>query len=109
MPSRRLRRRLEPELIREIVTKYDSGSMTPALCEEYGLSKTGILAMLREEGVALRRRTLTDEQVQFAVERYEAGDSIAAIAAGLNTSYNNVRQRLPKKEVRLRPRGGTYS
>lgn len=109
MLSRRLRRRLSPELIAEIVAKYESGSMTPALCAEYGLSKTGILQLLRDEGAEIRRRPLTDEQVELAVKQYEAGRSIAAIAAGFNTSYNNVRQRLLKKEVRLRTRGGTYS
>ena len=69
----------------------------------------GILQLLRDEGAEIRRRPLTDEQVELAVKQYEAGRSIAAIAAGFNTSYNNVRQRLLKKEVRLRTRGGTYS
>jgi len=42
--SWRLRQRLQPERIREIVTKCEAGSMTPALCDEYGLSKSGIRA-----------------------------------------------------------------
>lgn len=83
--------------------------MTPAICTEYGLSKTGILRLLRDEGVELRRRPLTEQQVVFAVNRYRSGQPIQAIASQLDTSYNNVRQRLLKEGVALRPRGGTYS
>ncbi len=39
---------------------------------------------------------------------YEHGHPIATIASRLNTSYNNVRQRLAKEGVQLRPRGGSY-
>ncbi|WP_442786076.1 helix-turn-helix domain-containing protein [Microbacterium sp. SL62] len=39
---------------------------------------------------------------------YERGHPIATIASRLDTSYNNVRQRLIKEGVQLRPRGGTY-
>ena len=56
----------------------------------------------------LRRRPLTDEQVAAAAEMYASGLSIATIAAQLDTSYNNVRQRLIKAGVRLRPRGGSH-
>ncbi|WP_442922731.1 helix-turn-helix domain-containing protein [Microbacterium sp. T32] len=39
---------------------------------------------------------------------YEYGHPIAAIATRLDTSYNNVRQRLIKDGVQLRARGGRY-
>lgn len=106
--SRSLRRRLEPALIKRIVAEYESGSTTPSLCATYGLSKTGILSLLRDEGVALRRRPLTEDQVQVARAMYEHGHPIATIATRLDTSYNNVRQRLVKEGVQLRPRGGSY-
>ena len=104
--SRSLRRRLEPALVRQIATEYESGSTTPSLCDTYGLSKTGLLCLLRDEGVKLRRRPLTSDQVTLAKTLYERGRPIAAIASRLDTSYNNVRQRLIKEGVQLRPRGG---
>ncbi len=106
--SRSLRRRLEPALITRIVAEYESGATTPNLCETYGLSKSGVLRLLRDEGVALRRRPLTIDQVEVAKKMYEHGHPIAAIATRLDTSYNNVRQRLIKEEVQLRPRGGSH-
>lgn len=106
--SRSLRRRLEPALIKQIVAEYESGATTPSLCAAYGLSKTGVLRLLRDEGVALRRRPLTRDQVESARAMYEHGHPIATIASRLNTSYNNVRQRLAEEGVQLRPRGGSY-
>ncbi len=106
--NRSLRRRLEPALVKQIATEYEAGSTTPNLCETYGLSKTGILRLLRDEGVALRRRPLANDQVEVARMLYEHGHPIAAIATRLDTSYNNVRQRLIKEGVQLRPRGGSY-
>lgn len=106
--SRSLRRRLEPTLVKQIAAEYESGATTPSLCDTYGLSKTGILRLLRDEGVALRRQPLTDNQVEVARTLYEHGHPIAAIATRLDTSYNNVRQRLIKVGVQLRPRGGSY-
>ncbi|WP_394686153.1 helix-turn-helix domain-containing protein [uncultured Microbacterium sp.] len=103
-----LRRRLEPALVKQITTEYEAGATTPSLCETYGLSKTGILRLLRDEGVALRRRPLRSDQVALAKKMYESGHPIAAIATRLDTSYNNVRQRLIKEGVELRPRGGSY-
>lgn len=82
--------------------------MTPALCAEYGVSKSGILRLLREQGVELRRQPLTDDQVSKAIRMYGEGRPIAVIAEHLDTSYNNVRQRLIKAGVQLRPRGGSY-
>ncbi|KQR86685.1 helix-turn-helix domain-containing protein [Microbacterium sp. Leaf179] len=106
--SRSLRRRIDPALVKQIATEYESGATTPSLCETYGLSKTGMLRLLRDEGVALRRRPLTIDQVELAKKMYEHGRPIAAIATRLDTSYNNVRQRLIKEEVQLRPRGGSH-
>ena len=106
--TRRVRRRLQPGIIQEIVRKYEAGAMTPALCAEFGLSKTSVLRLLREQGVDLRRRPLTDEQVAVAAEMYASGLPIATIAAHFDTSYNNVRQRLIKAGVRMRPRGGSH-
>lgn len=106
--SWRLSRRLDPSVAREIAVKYEAGEMTPALCTQYGLSKSGILRLLRDQGIALRRQPLTDKQVAIAKQFYAEKQPISTIAEHLDTSYNNVRQRLIKAGVQLRPRGGSY-
>lgn len=104
---RALRRRLEPERIAEIVTKYQEGATTPALCTEYSLSKGGLLKLLREEGAQLRGQPLSVEQVSEAASMYAGGLSIAKIADYFGVSYSGVRQAFMRAGVRRRPRGGS--
>ena len=56
----------------------------------------------------LRRRRISAQQVELAVDRYRAGDSIAIIASQLDASYNNVGQRPTNTGVQLRQRGGSH-
>ena len=104
---RRLERRLSPETCAEMVEKYRAGATTPALCAEYGLSKGGLLRLLTDRGVKMRRQPLAPEQVEQAVTLYSYGFSIAAIASYLDTSYNNVRQNMERLGIERRPRGGS--
>lgn len=105
----RLSRRLSPEIVSEIVDKYEAGITTPALCAEYSLSKGGLLKVLGERGVEMRRQSLDAEQLNEAIRLYETGLSLQAVATRLGVSYNCVRQRFVKEEVPRRPRGGSYA
>ena len=44
--THRVRRRLEPGIIQDIARNYEAGATTPALCAEFGLSKTSVLRLL---------------------------------------------------------------
>lgn len=106
-PPRLLRRRLDPALVTEIVEKYALGATTtPSLCNEYAISKGGLLKLLRDQGAQLRSQPLTDAQVREATALYSSGKSFAAIAAHFDVSYNGVRQALMRAGVERRPRGG---
>lgn len=102
-----LRRRLDPALVAEIVRKYRAGATTPSLCGEYALSKGGLLKLLRDEEVELRRQPLTDEQVTEAAGLYDGGMSLAAIATHFDVSYSGVRQAFVRARIHRRPRGGS--
>ncbi|XUK63971.1 Helix-turn-helix domain containing protein [Plantibacter sp. RU18] len=105
----RLSRRLSPELVTEIVDNYEAGITTTALCAEYSLSKGGLLKILGERGVEMRRQSLDAEQLNEAIRLYETGLSLQAVATRLGVSYNCVRQRFVKELVPRRPRGGSYT
>lgn len=104
---RPLRRRLQPALITELVEKYRSGATTPSLCVEYSISKGGLLKLLRDQGVQLRRQSLSDEQIREAIALYRKGQSLATIAADLEVSYNCVRHAFVGAGIERRPRGGS--
>jgi len=105
----RLSRRLSPEVVTEIATKYEAGVTTPALCAEYSLSKGGLLKVLGQRGVEMRRQSLDADQLREAIRLYETGLSLQAVATRLGVSYNCVRQRFVKESVPRRPRGGSYA
>lgn len=105
----RLSRRLSPEIVTEIAAKYEAGVTTPALCAEYSLSKGGLLTVLGERGIEMRRQSLDAGQLREAIRLYETGLSLQAVATRLGVSYNRVRQRFVKESVPRRPRGGSYA
>ena len=47
----RLRRRLSPETVKDLKRRYQAGEHTTALSKEYGISKSGLVSLLRSEGV----------------------------------------------------------
>lgn len=107
-PPHRLKRRLNPHVIHQIVEEYNAGATTPDLCRKFQLSKGGMLGLLRENGAVMRRQKLTAEQGVEAVHLYAQGLAIAPIADQLGTSYSNVRTCLIEAGIERRPRGGSY-
>jgi hypothetical protein len=49
-------RRLGPELIERVVSEYAGGMSTTWLATRYGIGKGTLLRLIREGGVAIRRR-----------------------------------------------------
>lgn len=102
---RSLRRRLSPQVIEELVDRYNTGEGTPALSREYHISKSGLLQLLRAEGVSLRRQPLAPEDAKRAVRLYENGLTIDEVAEQIGSSYSTVRKILHQSGVTMRPKG----
>ena len=62
--------------------------------------------MLREQGIAIRRQGLTQEQVSKAAGLYAKGRSLAWLGARYNVSHTTVAAALRRKGIQLRPRPG---
>lgn len=103
---RRIRRRISPSTIDEIVRRYESGQGTPKLCEEFGISKPSMLDLLHERGVQMRRQSLSVAQRARVVQLYEQGVAIKPIAEKLGSSFGTVHRVLVAEGIRLRPRPG---
>jgi hypothetical protein len=91
-----------------LVADYKRGISTPKLCKQYDLSKWSVLKILNDHGVSMRFQSLTDEQIDQAVERYQAGDSLATIARHLGSSPTTVQRALISRGVAIRPKGGWH-
>ena len=66
-PLPRSKRFLSAEDIADIVHKYVSGNTTQHIGTHYGMSKTRVATVLREQRITIRRQGLTDEQATEAV------------------------------------------
>jgi hypothetical protein len=105
--TRALKRRVGREEIEQIVAKFRFGISTNRLATDHHLAKRTISALLRANGVTLRRQGLTPEQAGEAAELYAAGHSLDHIACHLGgISPTTVARALRRKGLELRPRHG---
>lgn len=103
--ARNLRRRLGPDVIGLLVGRYESGAHTPALAKEYEISITGLRKLLLEEGVDIRRQSITPEDSDRAVTLYESGLTIRDIVKEVGYSHDTIRRELHRRGVPMRPSG----
>ncbi|WP_418001557.1 hypothetical protein ACNO8X_14565 [Mycobacterium sp. PDNC021] len=68
--TRKLDRRLSSDTVAELVAAYQSGVSTNQLCEQYSISKGGVLKLLADHGVAMRQQPMTDAEINQAVHLY---------------------------------------
>jgi hypothetical protein len=103
-----LKRRLSREEINQIVAKYHSGASTNQLVTEHHLAKRTISALLRANGVSLRRQGLTEQQAGEAAHLYQVGCSLTWLADHFgDISPTTVARALRGQGVQLRPRRGS--
>jgi hypothetical protein len=104
--SPRSKRFLVPTDINDIVHRYDTSETIEQIGAHYGMSKTRVALVLREQGVTIRRQGLTDERLTEAAELYAAGRSLAWIGARYGISRTTVAAALRRQGMQLRPRSG---
>ena len=100
---RGLRRRLGARKVKELVSRYEAGEYTTDLSREYGISKAGLLDLLRGEGVSIRKQPMTPEDIDRAVELYESGLTIKQVVEQIGYSNGPIRSALHARGVRIRP------
>lgn len=105
-PKIRSKRFLTNEDTADIVARYEAGETTQQVGTRYGISKTRVATVLREQGVTIRRQGLTDEQAREAAELYVTGKSLAWLSARFGASNSAIAAKLRQQGVQLRPRPG---
>jgi hypothetical protein len=102
----RSKRFLKPADIDDIVHRYDARETTEQIGARYGILKTRIARVLREQGVTIRRQGLTQERLTEAAELYAAGRSLAWLGARYEVSHTTVAAALRRQGMQLRRRPG---
>jgi transposase len=107
-PKIRSKRFLRPEDTADIVARYQASETTQQIGTQYGISKTRVATILREQGVTLRRQGLTEEQAREVAEFYIAGKSIAWLSSRFGVSNTAITAKLREQGIKLRPRPGWH-
>lgn len=104
---RALRRRLSDEVQAEIVAAYQDGTPTTELATQYGVAKAGILKLLRDHGVTMRRQPMTMSEIDLAVKLYQEEKlSLLAVGQRLGRPKGTIRDVLLGRGVKLRDSHG---
>lgn len=101
--SHRIERRVSSEQLDEIVRRYATGESTPTLAREFGVAEGSIGRLLRNRGIELRLRPLSDEVVARAVELYADGLGVQAVADQLRVPKSTLLRAMKAVGVPLRP------
>jgi len=99
----RVSQRLSAETIAALVVDYGAGVSSTDLQAKYSLSKGSVLRLLGESGVEMRRRGLTDSQLEAVVSRYRDGLTIREVAAALELPKTTVQNALERSGLPMRP------
>lgn len=102
--KRKTQPRLSDKKVGQIVTAYETGKTVYELAAEYGCHRVTISAVLKRQGVALRRTSPTAAQIDEMVRLYESGFSLAKVAERFDVHASTVLTQLRKRRVPTRHR-----
>jgi hypothetical protein len=100
----RSKRFLTANDVANIVQKYENGDTTQQIGTCYGISKTRVATVLRERGITIRRRGLSDAQTTEAAMLYADGKSLAWLGARYDVSHTTIATALRRHGLQLRAR-----
>lgn len=100
--------RLSGQQRAELVSRYQDGATHAELAAAYGIERRTSMAIVKRHGAQVTRG-LSPAEIDNAVERYGAGDSLATIGRALGVAVNTVRARLLERGVTMRSSAGAQS
>jgi len=81
------------------VERYQTGATAAELGAEHGVSKNGMLKLLREQGVQIRTKSLPTAVVTQAKRLHERGVSMRQVSEQLGVSRTALRRNFQKMGV----------
>lgn len=98
----KLRQRLSDTVIEQIIVAYQGGATTREVAALFHLAHSSVQSLLREHGVQARRKGLSAQETQRAVELYEVGETMRIIAEHLGFTVSSISRALAGAGVDLR-------
>lgn len=86
----------------EVVRRAAAGESARSLAEELGVAASALVRMLREQGVPIQRRKVSEEEERALAQAYEAGNTIAELEKQFRLSHGAVLRALHRTGVEMR-------
>lgn len=93
----KIKYRLTEAQIRIILSRYEAGEASAMVGKAFGISKTTVISILSEHGIAIRKLGLTDKQKKQAIHLRQSGLTLNEIARQLGISYGAAQRFLASK------------
>lgn len=97
-----LSKRLGAEKVGEVVRRAVAGESARSLAEELGVAASALVRMLREQGVPIQRRKVSEEEERALARAYEAGNTIAEPEKQFRLSHGAALRALHRAGVEMR-------
>jgi hypothetical protein len=107
-PRKPVQRRLTRSEVAAVAAEYQHGRSSADLAREFGVHRRTVADHLIRLGIARRVNLpkLPPPDIERAVIKYQAGDSLATVGKALNVDASTVRRALKRAGVAIRPRPG---
>lgn len=92
-------RQLPDAQVQQLIEGYESGATVYELGDQFGIERRTVSAILHRHDVPMRRRGLSEEQIDDAVRLYNQGWSLARIAARLDVAEQEKSTRLLHQQL----------
>lgn len=97
-----LSKRLGAAKVTEVVRRVQAGESARSLAAELGVANSALIRMLREQGVTVQRRKVSDEDAAAMAREYETGASMAELEEKFGLSHGAVYRALHRAGVEMR-------
>ncbi len=97
-----LSKRLGGAKVDELVRRAKAGESVRSLARELGVANSALTRMLREHGVDISKRKVTDDEAAAMTREYEAGSTIAELEKKYGLSHGAVLRALHRCGAKMR-------
>src|SRR3954453_4967321 len=86
-------------------TMHEAGESTNSIAAEFGVHRTAVVRLLKDRGVAVRHRIISDEDVALARTLYDQGWSLARVGEEFGVAAWTVLAAFRRVAIPTRRRG----
>jgi len=98
-PRRRTTTHLGPEQSEAVVVGYQAGRTIREMAAEFGTTRSTASEILKRKGVSLRLQSLSEKDVELAIELNQAGLSLVQVSERFKKSPRTIRRQLLRNGV----------